>query len=123
MIKATRDKSAPFVFASEARQSIQSCSEWIAASRGSSQRRRTFFAKRFRTITAFIMSLLVATAAHAQLSVDVDGSIEKDLNIAVPALATPQDAPTLAGSTVALGVSTVCEGPGSQAMGFGRVDL
>lgn len=57
-----------------------------------------------RTIVALIISFSMATAAQAQLSVDVDGSIEKDLNIAVPALATPQDAPTLAGSTTSLGI-------------------
>jgi TolB protein len=46
---------------------------------------------------------LTASPAWAQLSVDVDGSIEKDLNIAVPAMPTPQASATPAGSTDELG--------------------
>ena len=44
-----------------------------------------------------------ALPAHAQLSVDVDGSIEKDLNIAIPVLPTPQAVATAAGGTDVLG--------------------
>ena len=53
----------------------------------------------------FLAILLCAAAipAHAQLSVDVDGTIEKDLNIAVPPMPTPQSTPTPAGSTDTLG--------------------
>jgi TolB protein len=46
---------------------------------------------------------LAAQPAFAQLSVDVTGDIQNDLNIAVPALPTPQDTPTAAGTTTALG--------------------
>ncbi len=46
---------------------------------------------------------VLAVPAHAQLSVDVDGSIEKDLNIAVPIMPTPVEASTPAGSTTTLG--------------------
>lgn len=49
------------------------------------------------------ISLVISAPAAAQLSVDVDGSIEKDLVIAVPAMPTPQAAATAAGSTDALG--------------------
>ena len=49
------------------------------------------------------ISLAVSAPATAQLSVDVDGSIEKDLVIAVPAMPTPQATATAAGSTDALG--------------------
>ena len=51
-----------------------------------------------------LLAIAFAQPALAQLSVDVTGDIQNDLNIAVPALATPQDTPTLAGSTAALGV-------------------
>jgi TolB protein len=52
---------------------------------------------------AFAAALLLAPAAHAQLSVDVDGSIEKDLNIAVPAMPTPQVVATASYPTDDLG--------------------
>lgn len=52
---------------------------------------------------SFLIALFVASAAHAQLSVDVDGSIEKSLNIAIPVLPTPQAAATPAGATDVLG--------------------
>ena len=51
-----------------------------------------------------LLAIAFAQPAFAQLSVDVTGDIQNDLNIAVPALATPQDTPTLAGSTAALGI-------------------
>ncbi len=47
--------------------------------------------------------LLLSQPVFAQLSVDVDGSIEKDLNIAVPAMPTPQVVSTAAESTDVLG--------------------
>ena len=54
-----------------------------------------------KALALFLCAL--AVPAHAQLSVDVDGSIEKDLNIAVPIMPTPAEASTPAGSTTTLG--------------------
>ena len=50
-----------------------------------------------------IMSALIAQPAYAQLSVDVTGDIQSDLNIAVPAMPTPQSTSTPAGTTDVLG--------------------
>lgn len=50
-----------------------------------------------------LATLLMATPVHAQLSVNVTGDIQSDLNIAVPALPTPDDRSTPAGTTAALG--------------------
>ena len=54
-------------------------------------------------LASIAATLLFTTTAFAQLSVDVDGSIAKDLTIAVPALATPEVADTAAGKTDVLG--------------------
>ncbi len=54
-----------------------------------------------KVLALFLLAL--AAPVQAQLSVDVDGSIEKDLNIAVPAMPTPQAVATPAGATDALG--------------------
>jgi TolB protein len=50
-----------------------------------------------------IATIFVAQPAFAQLSVDVTGDIQADLNIAVPAMPTPAEASTPAGSTTTLG--------------------
>ena len=62
---------------------------------------------RWKTISMkrllLIMSALIAQPAYAQLSVDVTGDIQSDLNIAVPAMPTPQSTSTPAGTTDVLG--------------------
>lgn len=50
-----------------------------------------------------IAAIFFAQPAFAQLSVDVTGDIQADLNIAVPAMPTPAEASTPAGSTASLG--------------------
>ncbi|MEO9601540.1 Tol-Pal system beta propeller repeat protein TolB [Parasphingorhabdus sp.] len=58
----------------------------------------------FRTlILSIITSFGLTTAAHAQLTVDVDNSASAELVIAVPGLPTPQNIETPAGNTAELG--------------------
>lgn len=87
-------------------------------------------------IASLIGVMLVASPAAAQLSVDVTGDIAADLNIAIPAMPTPQAVATDAGTTEVLGrqVAEVIaadlrgsglfkpSGPaGLKAVGFGEV--
>ncbi len=58
---------------------------------------------RFPIAALFLTLLALAVPAQAQLTVDVDGSAAEELAIAVPALPTPQNVNTPAGTTADLG--------------------
>ncbi len=58
---------------------------------------------RFPIAALFLALLALAVPAQAQLTVDVDGSAAEELAIAVPALPTPQNVNTPAGTTADLG--------------------
>ena len=58
---------------------------------------------KFMSTLISVAALVIASPLAAQLSVDVTDESANDLNIAVPALATPQSAATPAGTTDALG--------------------